>query len=89
MKTILIVYKLDEGVEYSVIAKQIRSYSNWAKVMERVWMIKTTKTTAIVRDEIRGTIDGKGKVLVIDISSQGWGSYNLPKEVTTWMKENM
>lgn len=89
MKVKLITYKLQDPSIYTKITAQIKSYPNWAKVMDRVWLIKTEKTSGLIRDELRQAIDGKGEIFVIDVSGKGWGSFGIQKTVTTWMKENI
>ena len=90
MRTKMIVYQLDDSSEdYKLISSGIKLYSNWIKVMNRIWMIKTSKRSSTIRDELRDIIEGRGEILVIDITSSGWGTYNVSKKVTKWMKENM
>ena len=89
MKAQLIVYYLKSESFASGIINQIKSYSNWAKVADNCWIIITEKSSGSVRDELRDAISGNGKILVINVTGQGWGTFAISKEVTDWMKNNL
>ena len=92
MNTYLISYDLglpETYNDYKTLTQYIKSYSTWAKPLQSVWFIKTDKTISQVRDEIKTKVDSNDKVLVIDVTSKGWGTYNVSKEVTDWMKNNL
>lgn len=75
--------------DYKILIQYIKSYLTWAKPLQSVWLIKTNKAVSQVRDEIRDRIDANDKVLVIDITKTGWATFNVSKEVTDWMKNNL
>lgn len=87
MKAQLIIYKLNPNVDDAPIVEKIKSFSNWAKITDNCWIVLTEKTSGAVRDDFKDIITGK--ILVINVTNQGWGSYALSKEVTDWMKENL
>lgn len=92
MNTFLISYDLglpETYDDYKLLIQYIKSYPSWAKPLQSVWLVKTTKTVAQVRDEIKTKVDSNDKVLVIDVTKTGWGSFNLSKDVTDWMKNNL
>ncbi|HBH46872.1 MAG: hypothetical protein A2445_05655 [Candidatus Jacksonbacteria bacterium RIFOXYC2_FULL_44_29] len=92
MSTLLISYDLglpETYEDYKLLIQYIKSYSSWAKPLQSVWLIKTTKTSAQVRDEIKAKIDSNDKILVVDVTKTGWATFNVSKEVTGWMKENL
>lgn len=89
MKGQLIVYKLDSGNDDSKIVEKIKSYSTWARVTDNCWIIVADKSSGAIRDELKEVIEGKGKVLVINVTGQSWGTYAVSKEVTDWMKTNL
>lgn len=89
MNTLLISYDLglpETISDYHILIEYIKSYSYWAKPLQSVWLIRTNKSTAQVRDEIKLRIDNNDKVLVIDITNKPWASFNISKEVTGWMQ---
>ena len=87
MKAQLIIYKLNPNVDDAPIVEKIKSFSNWAKITDNCWIVLTEKTSGAVIDDFKDIITGK--ILVINVTNQGWGSYALSKEVTDWMKENL
>lgn len=92
MNTLLVSYDLgmpETYDDYKVLIQYIKSYPMWAKPLQSVWMIKTTKTSAQVRDEIQTKIDSNDKVLVMDVTKTGWATFNISKEVADWMKNNI
>ena len=90
MNTLFITYTLEDYDDtYKKISKQLKSYSNWAKLFQRAWIIQTTKSTRQVRDELAEVIENKGKIVVINITDSGWATYKINSEITKWMKENI
>ncbi|MCR4279694.1 MAG: CRISPR-associated protein Cas2 [Candidatus Zambryskibacteria bacterium] len=92
MNTYLISYDLgapEDLQDYSLLTNYIKSYLKWAKPLQSVWLIKTDKTVAQVRDEIKQIVDKNDKVLVVNVSKKGWATLNIAKKVTDWMKLRM
>jgi len=92
MNTFLISYDL--GVpetisDYRILTEYIKSYRSWAKPLQSVWLIKTSKSVAQVRDEIKLRIDSNDKVLVLNVTGTSWATYNVSQKVTDWMKDNL
>lgn len=91
--TFLISYDLgvpETAEDYKKIINYIKSFGNWAKPLQSVWLVKSsTKGCADIRDDIKKLIDSNDKVLVIKITGDNWASYNLSKEVVDWMKNNI
>jgi len=90
MNTFLITYTLDNSTEsYNKISSQLKKYPNWAKLFARVWMIKTSRSSKRVRDELSDAINGKGKIVVVNITDSAWATYNINDNVLKWMKDNI
>ena len=90
MTTKLITYQLDDNKrDYHLISEAIKEAPQWAKVMDRVWLIKTRKTASDIRTYLSSKINNKGKIFVIDLNTKSWGSLTIDKEVTNWIKENL
>lgn len=90
MTTKLITYQLDNyHSDYPLISDAIKSFPKWAKLMDRTWLIKTNKTASSVRTILGEAIGNRGKIFVIDLSSNSWGSYSVDKNVTEWLKSNL
>lgn len=92
MNALLISYDLgvpETSEDYKRLIAYLEGYDSWAKPLYSVWIIKTAKTSGTVRDEIKAIVDSNDKVLVVNVSGDGWASYNLPTKVTEWMKSNI
>jgi len=92
MNTYLISYDLrvpETSEDYKKLIDHIKSYPSWAKPLYSVWLIKTDKTTAQVRDEIKNKTDANDRTLVLDVTGKSWASVGLPQEVVNWMKEKL
>ena len=92
MKTFIISYDLgipENRSSYINIADGIKKlYSPWAKPLQSVWIIKSNKTAGQIRDDLSRYLDNNDKLLVIEVVKH-WGTYNISKEVTDWMKNNI
>jgi len=92
MKTYLIAYdinspKTDEV--YQRVSDYIKSYGNWAKPLESLWLIKTDRDLSIVRDQLLNLCDQNDEILVVDITGDGWATFGIDSEVTDWMKNKL
>jgi len=92
MNTILISYDLgvpETYIDYINLANHIKSlYSFWARPVKSVWIIKTFDTAEQVRDKLMSILDQNDKLIVVGVTGN-WGTYNVSKEVTEWMKTNL
>jgi hypothetical protein len=92
MKTFLISYDLgvpETHADYEALFSYLKSlYAIWARPVKSVWIIKSDKNVAQIRDEIKLVLDQNDKLIVVELASN-WGTYNIPKEVTDWMKNNI
>jgi hypothetical protein len=92
MSVLQISYDLgspESSADYEELINQIKSYDDWKKPGYSLWFIKTNKDTATVRDELSPLLDGNDKLLVMAVSGDGWASWQLPGDVTKWMKDNI
>lgn len=90
MNTFLVTYTLDDSTEsYDSISSRLKRYPNWAKLFARVWIIRTSHASKRVRDELSDAIEGKGKIVVINITDSAWATYRIPDNMLDWMKENI
>jgi len=92
MKTFLISYDLgvpETHADYIALSKHLKTlYSSWARPVKSVWIVKSDKDAGQIRDEIRLTLDSNDKLIVVELNSN-WGTFNVSKEVTDWMKSNI
>lgn len=90
MNTHIVIYQLDDSsADYRLISRKIKAYPNWAKLYPRMWLIRTNKSTKSVRTELSDAIDGRGSIVVINITDSSWSSYRLDDDLVTWMKEHV
>ena len=93
MNVHLISYDLsapDSMAHYAPLIKFIKSHGTWAKPLLSVWLIKTPKSAAVLRDELRKFLLPSDKLLVVDISGTSWASLlNLGSDVLRWLKDNV
>jgi len=92
MKTFLISYDLgvpETHNDYEILSNHLKSlYTSWSRPVKSVWIIKSEKTAGMIRDEIKLALDSNDKLIVVEMSGN-WGTYNVSKEVTDWMKNNI
>lgn len=91
MKTYLISYDLirpESFPDYVRLFNTIKSAKFWAKPLKSVWFVKTTLSSAQIRDELMKVIDRNDKIMIIEVTNN-WAAYNLPTEVTDWMQKGL
>ncbi len=76
---------------YTNLASYLQSSSFWARPMQNIWIIKTSRSSAEIRNGIntRININLGDKVLVAKIENIDWATNNIDKIVTDWMKNNL
>lgn len=90
MNTLFITYSLDDyGETYDKIRARLKRYPNWAKLFARTWIIRTTHSSRRVRDTLSDVIEGKGHIVVVNITDSAWATYKVDESVLEWMKENV
>jgi hypothetical protein len=92
MKTFLISYDLgvpETHNDYVALSNYLKSlYILWARPVKSVWIVKSEKNAGQIRDEIKLVLDSNDKLIVVELLGN-WGTSNISKEVTDWMKNNM
>lgn len=91
MKTFLISYDLlNKSIfDYAKLIEYIKTYGSWAKPLESFWLIKTDLDIASVRDELKTKTASNDKIIVMDVTNVNWATYNISKEVTDWMENDL
>lgn len=91
MNTLLVSYDLKApGKDYEKLWNHLKSYPDWAKPLESLWLIKTSKTPKQVKELIRDNyIDNNDKLFVVDVTGKSASWYNLPEKISQWIKENL
>lgn len=90
MNSFLVTYNLDNSTEsYDDISSRLKNYPNWAKPFARTWIIRTSHSSKRVRDELADAIEGKGQIVVINITDSAWATYRINDTMLDWMKKNV
>jgi len=72
------------GRNYQALYNAIKNVSGyWAHASESFWLVKTSKTSTQVRDELKQHLD-RGDVLVVAEFSS-WASFNLKPATVNWL----
>ncbi len=91
-KIFLISYDLgipETHASYRALVSRIKSqYPSWARPVKSVWIIKSENNAEEIRNQIKTVLDSNDKLIVVEMSGD-WGTYNISKEVTDWMKGNI
>lgn len=91
MKTYLISYDLikpESLPEYIRLFSTIKTATFWAKPLRSVWLVKTTLSSAQIRDELMEVIDANDKIMIIEVTNN-WATYGLSEEVINWMQKGL
>lgn len=87
MSSFLISYDLISNKDYSKLYEAIRNYGAFAHVLESVWIIKSTKSSTNIRDDLMSYIDSDDKLFVAKLTGESaW--VNLSTEISNWIKEH-
>lgn len=90
MSTYLVSYDLRKpGKNYATLHEHLKSYANWAKPLESLWLVQTSASAAAVRDAIRQHMDNNDRVFVVDVTKQPAAWHGLLDDVSAWIKNNM
>lgn len=92
MKTFLISYDLigpETRDDYVHLINHIKSFTFWAKPLKSLWLVKTDKGIAEIRNELKQYADSNDKILVIDVTNANWATSNISSQITDWMKNNI
>ena len=89
MNTYFVTYTLDDSASYTDLSRRLKRYPNWTKLFARAWIIRTSRSSKGVRDELSDVIEGKGKIVVINITDSAWATYGINDRMIDWMKENI
>ena len=73
---------------HSDLLKKIKNYEGWAKLGDSCFLIKTDKDAVAIRDNLKMGLDSNDKIYIGQtITPAAW--YNLPDDVTNWIKSNL
>lgn len=84
-----VTYDLKEpGQRYNELIEKIKSFEGWAKLGESCYLIKSDEEAVAIRNNLKMVLDSNDKIYVGQTSTPAaW--YNLPTEVSKWIKDNL
>lgn len=88
MNKYIVSYDLIKVRDYKDVHEKLKSFGGWARPLESVWVIKSSLTISEVRDEMQKVLDSDDKLIVMELTGN-WGTYNISKNVTDWLKDNI
>ena len=75
MKTIQVNCELRQPLHhYTALHDYMQSYERASHPLESMWLMKTDKSVAQVRDEVRRVVDEHDEILVFDVTGAAWAS---------------
>ncbi len=96
MNTLLIIYEVGQLTQLlnQRLIQYLQGTGMWARISTNIWLIKTTTNAVQARDDLRSILSsgmhaGTDKFVVINVTKSDWASFNLPPEVSDWMKFNI
>lgn len=88
MATKLIAYDLNTpGQNYEDLIAAIKGLGAWWHHLDSTWLVRTSKTTTEVRDELKKHIDSGDELLVVDVTgdARAWAGFN--ESGRKWLKD--
>lgn len=80
----MVVFQLSSDERKNLIIGLIKKYASWARITDNVWCLKTEiEESSGIRHQLANGIGIKSDER---FTTPSWASYNLPKEVTEWLK---
>jgi hypothetical protein len=74
--------------DYKKLHEFLRTFPNWAKVLESVWFVTTNLTAYQVAEKVLQHLDSDDHLVVTEIRfPAAW--YNLDSDVEDWLKRSL
>lgn len=86
-KCYIISYDLRNKRDYEKLYDTIKSYSNWAHILESLWAVVTTQSAVEVRNKLALNMDSDDGLFVIQSSGIAAWKNVLCKD--QWLKNNL
>jgi hypothetical protein len=91
MATILIGYDVHspEGATHDQLVTAIQSLGAWWHHLETIWIVKSDRTPAAIRDQLKSHIGSDDQLLVVDISGDTTEWLGINDTGSAWLKTNV
>ena len=85
MSTLQINYDLKKpGRSYQPVYDYIKTHSS-CRMLDSMWLVRTNKAPADVRNELTALVDTNDEVAVFDVTHSSWAT-NFSDDTTNWLK---
>jgi hypothetical protein len=64
----------------------METFSISMKPLQTVYLVRTSKTAGQIRDDLLSRVDTNDKVLVVQVTTADWATYNLPN-TAKWLEK--
>lgn len=89
MKTYSVSYDLSKpGQNYAGLIETIKSFDDWAHVLQSTWLVRSSLPASTVRDRLSVNLDLNDKLLVIEVRSS-WASHGLSDRLNEWLLDRV
>ena len=89
MNTIQINYDLRKpGRSYQPLYDYIKGHGSWCHLLESCWLVRSNKTAAQVRDDLKRLVESNDEIATFDVTQDRWGT-NFSDRRTEWLHNNM
>lgn len=90
MNTYLVSYDLRQpGRNYNPVHEHLRSYPDWAKPLESLWLVKSNLMAVQIRDNLVRLIDANDCVFVVDVTQKSAAWKGLSADLSAWIKSKL
>lgn len=88
MTSMIIEYDLrTPGRNYDELYKAIKNFSEWARITESTWFVKTSESCVQVRDKLLAHMDGNDRIFVAALTGvAAWSNVLCDSE---YLKKNL
>jgi hypothetical protein len=89
MNLLLIGYDLNKtGQNYDGLIAMIKNTDDWWHGLDSTWIVKTTMTPEIMRNQLQNQIDENDEILVIDITGDAAAWRGFSEEASRWLRNS-
>lgn len=85
----LVSYDLtNPGRDYDSVIAKIKSLGSYDHSLQSVWLLRSTKSAAEIRDAVRSAGDSNDKILVVELG-EDWATRKVSRSTPEWLRTNV
>jgi hypothetical protein len=85
----LVTYDLvgtsETSQDYHRLIEKIKSYSSWGKVQKSVWLIKTSRSSEQVFQDLSAHMDSDDRLFIVEVNPNAWWINEICER--KWLRE--